>query len=89
MFSSYRFPGADFLRGATIPVLVVHGDNDHVVPFQQGRALFDRVTGPKQFFTIRGGDHNDAAPRDPEPYWKAVGQMAADAEARMRANQPP
>jgi uncharacterized protein len=89
MFSSYRFPGADFLPGATIPVLVVHGDNDHVVPFPQGRALFDRVTGPKQFFTIRGGDHNDAAPRDPEPYWKAVAQLAADAEAMMRANQPP
>jgi fermentation-respiration switch protein FrsA (DUF1100 family) len=89
MFSSYRFTGADFLAGAAIPVLVVHGDNDHVVPFNQGRALFDRVTGPKQFFMIRGGDHNDAAPRDPEPYWKAVGQLAADAEARMRANQPP
>jgi fermentation-respiration switch protein FrsA (DUF1100 family) len=82
MFSSYRFPGADFLRGATIPVLVIHGDNDHVVSFAQGRALFDRVTGPKQFFTIRGGDHNDAAPSEPEPYWKAVGQLAADAEAR-------
>jgi fermentation-respiration switch protein FrsA (DUF1100 family) len=82
MFSIYRFPGADFLRGATIPVLVIHGDNDHVVPFTQGRALFDRVTGPKQFFTIRGGDHNDAVPPDPEPYWKAVAQLSADAEAR-------
>ena len=80
MFSSYRFAGADFLRGATIPVLVVHGDDDHVVPFTQGRALFDRLTGPKKFFTIRGGDHNDAAPRDPEPYWKAVGQLAGDAD---------
>ena len=82
MFSSYRFAGADYLRGAMTPVLVVHGDNDHVVPFTQGRALFDRVTGPKQFFTIRGGDHNDAAPPDPEPYWKAVAQLSADAEAR-------
>jgi fermentation-respiration switch protein FrsA (DUF1100 family) len=85
MFSSYRFPGADFLRGVTIPVLVVHGDDDHVVPFAQGRALFDRVTGPKQFFTIRGGDHNDAAPPDPEAYWQTVNRFVEDLPGRTRA----
>src|SRR5262249_15760095 len=85
MFLSYRFPGADFLRGSMVPVLVRHGDDGHGVPFAQGRALFDRLTGPKQFFTIRGGDHNDPAPRDPAAYWKAVGQLVADVEVSMRA----
>src|SRR5882672_5223552 len=58
LFSSYRFPAADFLGRlrSPVPVLVLHGDNDHVVPIAQGRALFDAVATPmKQFVSIRGG----------------------------------
>jgi fermentation-respiration switch protein FrsA (DUF1100 family) len=73
LFSSYRFPTAGWLNGVRSPVLVMHGDNDHVIPFAAGRALFDRITGPKQFVVIKGGDHNDAAPPDPAAYWGAVG----------------
>jgi len=66
-FSTYRFPAAAFLGRlrTRVPTLVVHGDDDHVVPIAQGRALFDAVRGPGRFVTIHGGDHNDAAPSDP------------------------
>ena len=75
LFSTYRFPCSEFINrlGTPVPVLVVHGDDDHVVPISQGRALFDSVAGPKQFVTIRGGDHNDLAPSDADTYWAAVG----------------
>ena len=75
LFSTYRFPAAAFLqRGKApgVPVLVMHGDEDRVVPIGQGQALFEQIPGPKRFFTIRGGDHNDAAPRDARAYWEAV-----------------
>jgi hypothetical protein len=58
-------------------VLVIHGDQDHVIPFEAGRALFDAVPEPKQFVTIRDGDHNDAAPADPQTYWTAVDAFMA------------
>lgn len=72
LFSTYRFPTADMMRGVRVPVLVMHGDRDGVIPFQIGRALFDRLEDPKQFVTIRGGDHNDAVPPDAAAYWSAV-----------------
>ena len=74
MFSSYRFPAAAFLarRGVRGPVLVVHGDDDRIVPIAQGHALFEQLSEPKQFAAIRGGDHNDAVPADPIAYWDAV-----------------
>jgi fermentation-respiration switch protein FrsA (DUF1100 family) len=77
LFSSYRFPTAGWLNGVRSPVLVMHGDNDHVIPFAAGRALFDRITGPKQFVAIPGGDHNDAAPPDPKAYWAAINAFIA------------
>lgn len=73
LFSTYRFSTTDHLKGLSVPVLVMHGDRDSVVPFEHGRALFDAITAPKkQFFVIRGGDHNDAAAPDEGAYWKAV-----------------
>jgi fermentation-respiration switch protein FrsA (DUF1100 family) len=72
LFSSYRFPTAEWLASVRRPVLVLHGDQDRVIPFDAGRALFDRIAEPKQFVTIQGGDHNDAVPPYPNAYWAAV-----------------
>jgi fermentation-respiration switch protein FrsA (DUF1100 family) len=72
LFSSYRFPTATLAARAAVPVLVMHGDADRVIPIANGRDLFARVPQPKQFVTIRGADHNDAAPADPRTYWNAV-----------------
>jgi uncharacterized protein len=75
LFSTYRFPCSEFINrlGTPVPVLVVHGDEDHVVSPTQGRALFDAIAAPKQFVIVRGGDHNDLAPSDPATYRAAVG----------------
>jgi uncharacterized protein len=72
LFSTYRFPATRFLGNSQVPVLVMHGDADTVISYEQGRALYERIGGPKQFFTIRGGDHNDAAAPDERAYWSAV-----------------
>jgi fermentation-respiration switch protein FrsA (DUF1100 family) len=74
LFSTYRFSSREFLKrlDASVSVLVLHGDDDHVVPLEQGRALFDAVPVTKQFVLIRGGDHNDESPAEPDKYWGAV-----------------
>jgi uncharacterized protein len=80
LFSSYRFPAAEFLRSVKVPALVVHGDADSIVPYDRGRALYERIEGPKQFFTVGGGDHNDAAPPDEALYWQTIGTFVDRAE---------
>lgn len=73
--SSYRFPTARWLEGVRTPTLVIHGDRDRVIPFALGRRLYDAVHGPKRFFTLEGGDHNDVEPARPGPYWRAIGEF--------------
>lgn len=46
------------------PVFIGHGDCDTLVPFAQGRRLFDAANEPKAFYTMPGCDHND--PTGPE-----------------------
>jgi uncharacterized protein len=72
LFSTYRFPTADFLKHVDAPVLVMHGDRDRVVPFALGHELFERIPGPKQFVTVHGGDHNDVTAPDEAAYWTAL-----------------
>jgi fermentation-respiration switch protein FrsA (DUF1100 family) len=71
-FSSYRFPTAEFLDRAHVPVLMLHGDRDRVIPIELGRELFRRIHGSKQFVVVAGGDHNDAVARDAQAYWSAI-----------------
>ena len=62
------------------PLLVLHGDADEVVPYAQGRALFDAAPGPKTFFTIRAGRHYDMASEWTD-YWAAWRSFLASLRA--------
>jgi pimeloyl-ACP methyl ester carboxylesterase len=77
LFASYRFPAADFLNRAGVPVLQLHGDRDSVIPIALGRELSDRIRGPKTFIVIPGGDHNDAVAPDEAAYWSAIDRFIA------------
>jgi uncharacterized protein len=72
LFSTYRFPTAEYANAGGAPVLVMHGTADSVVPFELGRALYDRLAGTKTFAPIDGGDHNDRRPPDERAYWFSV-----------------
>jgi fermentation-respiration switch protein FrsA (DUF1100 family) len=83
-FSTYRFPSAQFVNrlDGVVPVLLLHGDADHVIPIAQGRALFDAITAPKKFVAVRGGDHNDVSPSDAAAYWEAISGFIESLEQR-------
>ena len=46
------------------PVLFLHSRDDEVIPFDEGRRLFDAAPEPKQFVEVSGG-HVYASERDP------------------------
>ena len=92
LFSAYRFSAGAHLARTRVPALVIHGDADTVIPFRLGRQLFERLAGPKAFVTIRGGDHNDVAPPDPDAYWSAVVRFISSlpaAESPLARRRPP
>jgi uncharacterized protein len=73
LLGSYRFSTAEFMNRANVPVLVLHGDRDSVIPFELGRELYQRIQGSsKELVVIAGGDHNDAVARDEQAYWSAI-----------------
>jgi fermentation-respiration switch protein FrsA (DUF1100 family) len=64
-----RMRAVDKIEQFKGPLLQSHGDADSVIPYELGRRLFEAADDPKEFVTIRGGDHND--PRSKQ-FWQAV-----------------
>jgi len=54
-----RFDSASKIGQLRVPVLILHGNKDQIVPFALGKKLFEAASKPKTFFAIEGADHND------------------------------
>lgn len=52
-----RFDSLHKISGVRCPVLVTHGEQDHLIPVEQGRALFAHAPEPKKLLIVRGADH--------------------------------
>ncbi len=56
-----RFPNLERVQVVEVPVVVVAGPADRIVPFEQSLAVFEAVSGPKRLVVVDGAGHNDAA----------------------------
>ena len=58
---SDRFAPERFVaRRAQAPLLVIHSQDDPVVPYDQGRRLYDAASEPKEFWRLDGSGHTEA-----------------------------
>jgi fermentation-respiration switch protein FrsA (DUF1100 family) len=63
-----------------VPLLILHGDRDEIVPIDQGRRLFEAANPPKEFYAIPGASHNDTYVVGGPPYWEAWKRFLARLE---------
>ena len=57
---------------APVPLLVVHGDRDEVVPVSQGKQLYEAAGQPKTLFEVKTGRHGTALSDDNGAYRKKL-----------------
>lgn len=70
-----RFDNASMIRKSTVPLLVVHGTQDQVVPFSHGKRLWELANDPKLFFWVEGAGHNDVASNGSTAYLETVDEF--------------
>jgi alpha-beta hydrolase superfamily lysophospholipase len=67
------FSNLEKIRHYPGPTLIIHAEFDHIIPFSDGRALFDASPCPaKQLLEIPGANHNDILIRGFEKYMQAI-----------------
>lgn len=67
-----RFPNRERIEQLDVPVLVIAGSEDGIVPPAQSRAVYDAASDPKQILEIPGTGHNDRAMLDGEELIETV-----------------
>ena len=67
------YPNLRRIRRLTVPLLLLHGDGDDVVPLSQGQALFEAAPEPKRMHAFPGAGHNDLVVRAGPAYAEAIG----------------
>ncbi|WP_291955870.1 alpha/beta hydrolase [Chelatococcus sp.] len=53
------FRSDDLIGKIRAPLLILHGLQDHIIPYAQGVALFNLAPGPKRLVSFVGGGHVD------------------------------
>ncbi len=71
-FSRYKLDTVGHLKHHHFPVLILHGDKDRTVPMRQAQILFNRLTGPKEFWRVPGAGHIDIHMVDSQAYMRKV-----------------
>ena len=63
-------------RGYNGPTLVIHSEFDHIIPFEDGKELFESCGSPdKRFLMIENANHNTIFAQGFQQYMAAVGKL--------------
>jgi fermentation-respiration switch protein FrsA (DUF1100 family) len=54
----FKYDTMQYVQSVTCPVLVAHSKDDEIIPYDEGRKIFDAANDPKHFLEMLGG-HND------------------------------
>jgi len=58
----------DSVAKLSVPLLMIHGTADEVVPLSQGKALYEAARPRKTFFEVKGGSHGNSLSRNNGEY---------------------
>ncbi len=66
------------MRRLKMPLLVIHGEEDELIPFEEGQALFEAAPQPKAWYPIPGAGHNDTYLVGSEAYFRRLATFVGD-----------
>jgi fermentation-respiration switch protein FrsA (DUF1100 family) len=78
--SSFRL--ADRLPVLSLPKLFVHGDRDEIIPVVLGDQVFQAAKPPKEFYVVKGADHNDLPFVGGRPYFSKLHEFIASTRSK-------
>ena len=61
-----------WLNEAGVPVLVMHGKPDPMIPFKMGQSLFDQLRVPREMFVSETAGHCEIASAEGERFYETV-----------------
>lgn len=57
---------------ASVPILIIHGTADKVIPFKEAEEIFQAIKSPAEILLIENGHHIYGAFEDPDLYYQTI-----------------
>ena len=73
-----KYDSLSKIDGISAPLLILHGDQDEVVPIESGLRLYQAANEPKEFYVIIGAGHNDTYIVGGEEYFAELRRFLAE-----------
>jgi fermentation-respiration switch protein FrsA (DUF1100 family) len=70
--ASMRYDSLGAIGSLRVPLLVIHGADDDLVPAEHGRRLFAAANEPKRLLIVPYADHNDVIAQAGEGFWVSL-----------------
>ena len=71
------FGNIDKIKRVDKPTLIIHAEYDHIIPFSDGKALYEASPSKnKTLLMISGANHNDIFARGPSEYFGGIKTFA-------------
>lgn len=74
LLARIKYPTMEYIHNVTCPVLVIHSKTDDIVPYIQGRKLYESAQEPKSFLEI-SGDHNNGFMQSGQTYSNGINEF--------------
>jgi fermentation-respiration switch protein FrsA (DUF1100 family) len=71
-----------------VPVSVVHGESDGIIPMRMGRAVHAAARVPGELLVVPGAGHNDVIDSAGDAYWEWVRRALQQTEPSVTAARP-
>ena len=96
MLLSQKFDSLDKIAQVRMPVFIVHGASDHLIPSRFSSALFAAAREPKKLLLVDGASHKNAMIIGEHEYLAGLAQLlgvldvsTADPDASSRVVRNP
>jgi alpha-beta hydrolase superfamily lysophospholipase len=70
-----EFDSRSKIGSVRMPVMVVHGTEDRVVPYEMGEHLYEAAPEPKRFIRVEGGSHHNLSAAAFEEYRRTLAEL--------------
>ena len=74
LITRLKYPVKEYVKQISSPLLVVHSQQDEIIPFDMGQSIFAAAMEPKEMLVI-SGDHNGGFLLNRNQYLAAIGKF--------------
>lgn len=76
IFPIDKFNNIQKIKEITVPLLLIHGTDDKVIPISHSRRLFQKANEPRLYFEVENAGHNNVMYEAGETYWETINSFS-------------